>query len=384
MADHTLSAVWERFATLQDPRTEYLCEHKLIDILTIALCALICGAETWVDVASFGQEKRAWLETFLELPNGIPSHDTFGYVFARLDTPQFERCFAAWMEAVCELTLGQVIAIDGKTLRRSHDRRAGKQAIHMVSAWASANRLVLGQVKVDSKSNEITAIPVLLRMLDVAGCIVTADAMGCQKEIAKLVVEKQGDYVLAVKDNQPGLHEQIQRLFYYAEKNQYAYVTAHDHYTQHTKDHGRLETRSCSVISDPDYLRSLRNLEQWEGLQTIVKVVYQSHTGDGPLVEITRYFISSLPCDAHRLLYAVRGHWTIEDSLHWVLDVAFREDDCRVRKDNGAENLAILRHIALNLLSHEKTAKNGIKGKRLKAGWSESYLLRVLSAWRTS
>jgi predicted transposase YbfD/YdcC len=384
MADHTLSAIWEHFAALQDPRTEYLCEHKLIDILTIALCALICGAETWVDVASFGREKRAWLETFLELPNGIPSHDTFGYVFARLDTPQFERCFATWMEAVCELTLGQVIALDGKTLRRSHDRRAGKQAIHMVSAWASVNRLVLGQVKVDSKSNEITAIPVLLRMLDVAGCIVTTDAMGCQKEIAKLVIAKKGDYVLAVKDNQPGLHEQVQRLFHYAEKNQYAYVTAYDHYTQHTKDHGRQETRTCSVISDPDYLRSLRNLEQWDGLQTIVKVVYQSHTGDGPLVEITRYFISSLPCDAQRLLYAVRGHWTIEDSLHWVLDVAFREDDCRVRKGNGAENLAILRHIALNLLSHEKTAKNGIKGKRLKAGWSESYLLRVLSAWSTS
>ena len=225
MADHPMGTIQEHFGTLDDPRTGYLCEHKLIDILTIALCALICGAETWVDVASFGEEKRAWLQTFLELPHGIPSHDTFGDVFARLDTQQFERCFASWMEAVCDLTLGQVIAMDGKTLRRSHDKPAGKAAIHMVSAWASANRLVLGQVKVEAKSNEITAIPTLLRMLDVAGCIVTADALGCQKEIARLIVKKQGDYVLAVKENQPGLYERIRRLFDYAEKNHYAHVT---------------------------------------------------------------------------------------------------------------------------------------------------------------
>ncbi len=381
MTEHPLGTIWEYFGELEDPRTDYLCAHRLIDILTIALCALICGAETWVDVASFGEEKRAWLQTFLELPHGIPSHDTFGDVFARLDTQQFERCFASWMQAVCELTLGQVIAIDGKTLRRSHDQRAGKAAIHMVSAWASANRLVLGQVKVDDKSNEITAIPLLLDMLDVAGCIVTTDAMGCQKEIAKQVVAKQGDYVLAVKENQPGLYEHIRKLFDYAEKNHYAPVAFYDQCTQHDKDHGRLETRRCSVIADPEYLRYLPNEGKWEGLQTIVKVVYHSRTPDGPAIELTRYFISSLPCDARRLLWAVREHWTIEDNLHWVLDVAFREDDCRVRLDNASENLAILRHIALNLLSHEKTARHGIKGKRLKAGWSQTYLLRVLSAW---
>jgi len=380
MSDHPMAAIVEHFGALEDPRMAYLCDHKLIDVLIIALCALVCGAETWVDVASFGREKRAWLGTFLELPHGIPSHDTFGNVFARLDTQQFERCFLSWVRAVYAFTVGQVIAVDGKTVRHSYDEGAGKAAIHMVSAWASANRLVLGQVKVDDKSNEITAVPALLRMLDICGCIVTTDAMGCQKEIAKLIVEKKGDYVLAVKENQPGLYVQIQRLFDYAEKNHYAYVTSHDHYTQNNKDHGRLETRVCSVIADPDYLRFLPNVDKWAGLKTIIKVVYQSSTNGGPAIALTRYFISSLPCDARRLLHAVREHWTIENGLHWVLDVAFREDDCRVRKDNASENLAILRHIALNLLSQEKTAKHGIKGKRLKAAWSQTYLLRVLSA----
>jgi predicted transposase YbfD/YdcC len=371
------ASIGQHFANLEDPRVERTKRHKLLDILVIAICAVVCGADDWVAIQEFGEAKLDWFKEFLDLPNGIPSHDTFGRVFARLNADQFHTCFMNWIMAVSELTKGQVIAIDGKTLRRSHDKTLGKGAILMGSAWATANHLVLGQVKVDDKSNEITAVPELLQALDISGCVVTTDAMGCQKEIASLVVEGKGDYVLALKDNHPLLSEDVQLLFDDLEDSRFR---AYDYDVEQTveKGHGRLETRQCWTISDPTVLRGLRGTQEWDGLRCVAKVRARRTVDDKATVE-DRYYLSSLDGRAEQLLMATRTHWDIENGLHWVLDVAFREDESRVRKGHGAQNLATLRHIALNLLKQEKTSKTGIKTKRLKAGWSEQYLLRILA-----
>ena len=313
---------------------------------------------------------------FLELAHGIPSHDTFGDVFSRLDPEQFQRCFMEWSQAVAELLPGEVVAIDGKTVRRSQDSQAGKRAIHLVSAWASANTLTLGQVKTEEKSNEITAIPQLLQLLELKGCIVTIDAMGCQKEIAQGIVGRGADYVLAVKENQGRLYDDVRDLFEGAEEFGYEGVP-YDHAATLNKGHGRVERRECWVILDQLSLEYLSTGQDWPNLHSVVKVVGRRATDQGATVQ-ARYYISSLGASAQRLLETVRRHWSIENSLHWSLDVTFREDQCRIRKDHAPQNMATLRLVSHNLLKRETSLKVGIQGKRLQAGWREDYLLQVL------
>ena len=291
-----------------------------------------------------------------------------------LDAQQFQDCFLEWVKAVSDVTRGQVIAIDGKTLRRSHDRSLGKSAIHMVSAWASENRLVLGQVKVAEKSNEITAIPELLALLEVSGCIFTIDAMGCQKGIARLIIEESGDYVLALKENQGQLYREVKELF----EDEDLVAKLGDFHETVNQGHGRLEHRRCWSIADQECLSYLNSSGAWRGLQSVAKVTGERRIGEQVSIE-SRYYISSLPGDAKELLWAVREHWGIENSLQWVLDIAFREDESRVRKGHGPENLATIRHMALNLLRRETSSKGGLKARRLRAGWDEAYLLKVLS-----
>lgn len=365
------------FANLTDPRVDRTKEHLLLDIIVMAICAILAGADGWVAVEAFGRAKEKWLRTFLELPNGIPSHDTFGRVFAALDPVEFQQAFASWIQAISARLNGEIVAVDGKTLRRSHDKGLGKNAIHMVSAWATAQRLVLGQRKIDAKSNEITAIPELLRILALEGCIVTIDALGCQTDIAETIVAKGADYVLAVKANQGKLHADLKDLFDGAAEVAFREVP-HTHDRQVTKDHGRLEIRECWVITDPEYLDFVRRHEAWKGLRSLMRIHTEVRRGRKRSAE-TRYFISSLQATPLEMLNAIRGHWGIENGLHWTLDLAFREDESRVRKDHAAENFAVLRHIAVNLLNRARNGKDSIKTMRLRAGWDETFLAQLLA-----
>jgi predicted transposase YbfD/YdcC len=355
------------FSELRDPRVERTREHLLEEILLIAIAAVLSGANSWNEIEHYGKTKREWLKTFLTLPGGIPSHDTFNRVFAALDAEQFEQGFAAWVASIAKLTAGEVVAIDGKTLCGT--RQAGKkQLVHMVSAWAGANNLVLGQRKVDEKSNEITAIPKLLAALELSGTVVTIDAMGGQREIAAKIVDKKADYILAVKENQQLLLDDI--------KDSFKMLTADAVAEQIDCGHGRVETRRCSVLGD---LTLLDKSDDWKGLRSLVRIeAARFHKASGKTEQETRYYISSLPPDAARLNQLVRQHWGIENKLHWVLDVAFGEDLSRKRAGNAAQNFSLLNRIALNLLKRDKTCKLGIHGKRLAAAWDHPYLLRLL------
>lgn len=364
----------DHFDEMEDPRVEWSIQHKLIDIITIAICAVICGADTWVDIETYGLAKEEWFKQFLELANGIPSHDTFARVFARLNPEQFQQSFLSWVKSISNVTQGEVIAIDGKTLRHSYDESQEKSAIQMVSAWATTNRLVLGQVKVDSKSNEITAIPELLKVLSLRGCIVTIDAIGCQKEIVKLIAGQEADYVITLKKNQASLYKRVEALFSEALRSKYQGFT-HSSNRCSQESHGREETRYCVMLSNIQH--QIDPEGKWQSLQSIGRLDLM-RTVDGKTKIETRYFISSLPNNAKLLADSVRQHWGIENSLHWVLDVAFCEDDSRIRKDNAPQNFAILRHIAHSLLQQNKSVRTGVKNKRLKAGWDNQYLAKVL------
>lgn len=394
------ASIHAHFEALPDPRINRRKRHLLSDILTIGLCAVLCGADDFVEIELFGRSKKEWFKERLPLPNGIPSHDTFTRVFAKLDPQAFGDCFVSWMEAVRaaiaqaaseqDATPAQVV-IDGKTLRHSFQHGDVQTAVHMLSAWAHQSGLVLAQRKVDGKSNEITAVPELLRRLDISGCIVSMDAMHCQKETARQIVEQGGDYVLGLKGNQENLEEAVRLFFDDATKRGFTEPgrdgptpIQHASCEQLEKDHGRIEYRKCTVVAAEPHLLWLDPKRQWTGLASLILIESERRTGEG-FTNVTterRFYISSLPGlsrkDARRAARAVRAHWGIENCLHWVLDIAFREDDNRTRKHHGPENLAALRHIAYNLLKRDQLTKAGVKARRHKAGWDNDYLAQLI------
>jgi predicted transposase YbfD/YdcC len=363
------------FGELKDPRAAHSIEHQLIDILIITICATICGANDWEAIAQYARTKQEWLKTWLELPNGIPSADTFSRVFARLKPEELQTCFMGWMQAVQNVTEGELLNIDGKTLRGAKEAGKSRSLIHMVSVWSASQHLVLGQVKVSEKSNEIMAIPPLLKMLAVRGCLVSIDAMGCQTEIAKTIVEQGADYVLALKGNQGDLHNDVAQLFTAARKQNFRNIE-HQFHSTVSQGHGRIETRRYWTMGNTEYLIGAH---KWSGLQSIGMVESQREI-DGKVSIEQRYYILSIQSDVHRFATAVRSHWSIENQLHWILDVGFGEDAAQSCSGYSAENLAVIRHIGINLLSTDKESKVGVKTRRLQAGWDDNYLKTVLSA----
>lgn len=364
----------EAFASIEDPRIDRTREHKLIDILMIAVCAVISGAEGFTQIEEFGRSKQEWFRSFLELPNGIPSHDTFGRLFAKIDSDAFQQSFLGWIQQCVTLIEGQIVAIDGKEPHGVHQPWAEKPCLCVVSAWASANRIVLAQQKVAQKSNEITAIPLLLELLAIKGCIVTIDAMGCQKEIAQTIIDQEAHYVLCLKGNQGKLRQDTQTLFESLLKE--PEQSKVDSYVSQERAHGRMETRTYWVATELD---TLRTAHEWPQLRAVGRVDRVQQFANRTEHE-SRYFILSWESDAHTFATAVRSHWGIENSVHWVLDVVFHEDDYQSADSNAAFNFSILRHIALNLLRSESSSSASIRTKRMKAAWSDEYRAKVLNA----
>jgi len=379
MDGRATGGILRAFRDMPDPRAANVT-HKLHDLIVVAACAVICGAGGWAEVEVFGNSKLAWFRTVLDLPGGVPSHDTFGRVFARLDPDAFERRFVAWVTALAGSSGGRLIAVDGKAIRRSFEHAWDASGMaHLVSAYVDANRAVFAQVATDAKSNEIEAVPRLLALLDLAGATVTADAMGCQTEVARQVVDAEGHYVLAVKDNQPTLHAKVRALLDEAILDGFEGMS-HGTHAETCGGHGRVETRRAWVTDEVRWLGG-DLVAAWPGLAAVAAVESTRAVAGGGTSTDRRYFICSLPgTDAAAVLAAVRGHWAVENKLHWQLDVSFREDECRVRVGHGAENLSRLRRLALNLLKRDTSVKIGIQGKRLKAGWDEHYLLRLLTS----
>lgn len=360
------------FQNMTDPRRGKVT-YPLLNIIVISVCAVICGADDFVAITTFAKKKKKWLSTFLDLSTGIPSHDRFNAVMATIKPADFEKCLLEWITAIHEITDGQVVAIDGKTLRQSYDKASGKSAIHMVSAWATANHITLGQVVTDAKSNEITAIPKLLKMLELSGALVTIDAMGCQTKIAKEIVDAGADYCLAVKGNQPTLHRGIIAFFDDHMQDDFARTKVHREKT-HEKKHDCEVTREYLICSVP---KNLPDRSRWSNLKAI-GITINTTIGAGKINREVRYYILNKYISGSRFSVAVRTHWGIENSLHWQLDVTFQEDQCRIRKGHADANFSSLRRTALSLLKNESTAKVGIKNKRLAAGWNEDYLEKVL------
>lgn len=376
MSNSLPTSLKDCFDDLPDPRVEGRCDHKLVDIILIAICGVLCGADSWVGIATVGKAKESWFRQFLRLEHGIPSHDTFGYVFSKIDHEAFQTRFVRWVESVFRVTKGQVIAIDGKTSRGSHDKSIGKDAIHLVNAWASATGIALGQRKVDGKSNEITAIPELLHLLDVSGCIVTIDAMGCQTKIAQVIRDEKADYILRVKDNQSRLKQDLEDWFAYGDSQHVAAMNMDFHQTTH-KTSGRIEIRRCWVVRDALAFEHIRHYDGWADLNSIIRVQRERREGEH-IAHDTAYYISSLTASAGVILEATQHHWAIENSFHWVLDVTFGEDLSRIRTGESAENMAVLRTIALNLLKQD-TSKSSLKQKRFRAAMDNDFLFHLLT-----
>lgn len=369
-----INQLMEHFSDLDDPRCPGKVEHRLIDILVIAVCAVIACAESWEDIALYGRSKRDWLRQFLALPNGIPSHDTFRRVFMLIDPDAFEACFTAWVGAIATPGTQEVVAIDGKTLRRSFDRGRDLAALHVVSAWASDQRLVLGQRRVDGKSNEITAIPELLKVLALENTLVTLDAMGCQKAIAQGILDRQADYLLVLKANQGNAYKAVRD--YCGPHCFQRGATLRPIFDAFDESHGRLVRRRVFVCPEA---ATLEALSDWPGLRTVLAVEsIRSVKGSSKVEAEIRYFLSSSAGEVSRLAQAIRRHWSIENSLHWVLDVTFREDDSRIRDPSAARNFALLRKMALNLVGQDRSTKGSLRAKRKKAAWNDDYMRQLL------
>ncbi len=369
-------SIAEHFNDIEDIRIERGKKHKLIDIITISICAVVCGADGWIDIEMYGIARKKWLSKFLGLPNGIPSHDTFARVFSQINPDEFNKSFLSWIKGISKITTGEIIAFDGKQSRNSGDEKNGQGIINTVSAWATSNRLVLGQKKVEGKSNEITALPELIKVLDLAGCIVTIDAIGCQREIVSRIVEKDADYVIAVKKNQPNLYEQIEQLFKQAIKTQGKDLNMSS-FNSREMNRGREEIRNYLMITD--IAGQIDPLQKWRKLTSIGMVESVRVVNEKTSVE-TRYFISSLRENAQKLAEGIRGHWSVENSLHWILDVSFKEDNSRIRKDNAPANFAVLRHMAVNIIGQNKSRKLSVRSKRFLATLDEEYSNELLEA----